>query len=302
MSKMRGIYTLMVILVSASILLGQKYSPYTIAFEKTGSLDEVIAELKTSLSEQSIDVIGQYMPASDYNRRLIIISNPDLKTAVNRVGGLTGFAGALRIGLFKKGGKIMVTYTTPEYWGNAYFQKEFDKVSGQYSSFHSKLKNAFSQVGTYSGKAYGSKNGISESGLQKYHYMMGMPYFKDTVVLGKFNSHAEAVSHIDQQLAKGVKNVKKAYKLNYSGKDLVLYGMQLSGEKGESKFVPIIDIGDTKHVAFLPYELLVIGKEVHMLHGRYRIALSFPDLTMRTFTKIMSTPGDIADLMRSVVQ
>ena len=57
--------------------------------------------------------------------------------------------------------------------------------------------------------------------------------------------------------------------------------------------MPIIDIAQQKHVTFLPYELLVVGKEVRMLHGRLRIALSFPDLTMGTFTKIMSTPGEI---------
>jgi hypothetical protein len=39
-----------------------------------------------------------------------------------------------------------------------------------------------------------------------------------------------------------------------------------------------------------------------MLHGRYRIALSFPDLTMGTFSKIMSTPGDIEDLLKQLVE
>jgi len=39
-----------------------------------------------------------------------------------------------------------------------------------------------------------------------------------------------------------------------------------------------------------------------MLHGRFRIALSFPDLTMGTFTKIMSTPGEIEDLLSSLTK
>jgi hypothetical protein len=38
-----------------------------------------------------------------------------------------------------------------------------------------------------------------------------------------------------------------------------------------------------------------------MLHGRFRIALSFPDLTMGTFSKIMSTPGDIEEAMRQIL-
>ena len=60
---------------------------------------------------------------------------------------------------------------------------------------------------------------------------------------------------------------------------LLLYGIALKGETGEGQFVPIIDIAQQKHVTFLPYELLVVGKEVRMLHGRFRIALSLPDLT-----------------------
>ena len=66
--------------------------------------------------------------------------------------------------------------------------------------------------------------------------------------------------------------------------------------------MPIIDIAQQKHVTFLPYELLVVGKEVRMLHRRFRIVLSFPDLTMGTFTKIMSTPGEIEDLLSSLTK
>ena len=95
-----------------------------------------------------------------------------------------------------------------------------------------------------------------------------------------------------------VSNLKKVYKYNVPGKQLTVYGIALSGEEGEEHFMPIIDISNPKHTAFLPYEILVMGNEVHMLHGRFRIALSFPDLTMGTFTKIMSTPGDIEDMMK----
>jgi hypothetical protein len=130
--------------------------------------------------------------------------------------------------------------------------------------------------------------------------MIGMPYFYNTVELASFNSYAEAKNEIDKNLRLGVKNVKQLYKLELPGKDLCLYGFALSGEDGEGQFLPIIDISNPKHTAFLPYEILVVNGEVHMLHGRYRIALSFPDLTMGTFTKIMSTPGNIEDLLKQV--
>ncbi len=66
--------------------------------------------------------------------------------------------------------------------------------------------------------------------------------------------------------------------------------------------MPIIDIGTNKLTAFLPYELLVLNDKAYMLHGRFRIALSFPDLTMGTFMKIVSTPGNIEDMLESVTQ
>ena len=94
--------------------------------------------------------------------------------------------------------------------------------------------------------------------------------------------------------------MKQIYSVELPGKDQKLYGLALDGENGESKFLPIIDISNPMHTAFLPYEFLVSGGEVHMLHGRYRIALSFPDLTMGTFTKIISTPGDIEEMLKSV--
>ena len=66
--------------------------------------------------------------------------------------------------------------------------------------------------------------------------------------------------------------------------------------------MPKIDIGVQKHTAFLPYEFLVMGNEVHMLHGRYRIALSFPDLSMGQFMKIVSTPPSIKRMIERVTQ
>ena len=39
-----------------------------------------------------------------------------------------------------------------------------------------------------------------------------------------------------------------------------------------------------------------------MLHGRYRIALHWPELSMGTFSKIMSTPGNVEDYMKALTK
>ena len=132
--------------------------------------------------------------------------------------------------------------------------------------------------------------------------MMGMPKFHETKVLGEFASYKEAIDKVESSLIKGVPDVLKVYSVEVPGKELKLYGFALGGEEGESHFLPIVDILEPKHTAFLPYEFLVMGNEVHMLHGRFRIALSFPDLKMGTFTKIRSSPGDIEDLLKTVVE
>ncbi len=50
-------------------------------------------------------------------------------------------------------------------------------------------------------------------------------------------------------------------------------------------------------MAAMPYEVILENNKAFMLHGRYRFALHWPELTMGTFTKIMSSPGAVEDAM-----
>jgi len=42
-----------------------------------------------------------------------------------------------------------------------------------------------------------------------------------------------------------------------------------------------IDFKDLRSTAHLPYDILVFGNKVCALYARFRIAVSFPDLSMR---------------------
>ena len=278
------------------------YKPYTLGLETTKSINDVKAELKPALATNGFTVVGQYMPAGDANRWVMVVTHKNLTSAVQTVGGLTGFASTLRLAITKEGGKTLVTYTTPEYWARAYFTEDFSKVEKNIKSVTSSFTKVFSKMPGFKNTPFGSEDGLDADDLEDYNYMMGMPDFDDTEELGEFNSHADAVKKIDANLKKGVPNVKLVYKYKVPGKDLTLYGLALSGEDGEAEFLPTIDLGSPKHTAFLPYEILVDGDEVHMLHGRFRIAIAFPDLTMGTFTKIMSTPGNIEDMLTQLVE
>jgi hypothetical protein len=297
--------TFITFLISGSIFLSansQDLSPYALGATSSSSIGDLTASVKTALTTNGFEVVGSYMPASDKNRYVIIVSHDQLLKAVQKVGGLTGFAATLRVGITREGSVTNISYTNPIYWGNAYFRDDYEKVTSNYTAVNNAFTKAMKSLDGFNGSSFGSKKGIEPEDLHKYHYMMAMPYFDDTEELNEFESYSAAISKIDANLNKGVPNAKLVYKVKIPGKELALYGIALSGEDGESAFLPKIDISTPKHTAFLPYEFLVMGKEVHMLHGRFRIALSFPDLTMGTFTKIMSTPGNIEDMMEMVVK
>lgn len=299
---MKSFSIYLVLLLLASTVSAQNLKPYIQGLKAEKSIDEIKEELKPSLEANNLKVVGEYQPANDSKRWVIVISSEDLESAVQKVGGLTGFAATLRIALTIEDGKTIVSYTNPPYWGNAYFRSDYTKVATYYVKVNKSIENALSSIGNFKVQPFGSEEGHTAEELRKYHYMMGMPYFDETVELEDFDSYLAAIAKIDASIKKGVPNVKQVYKLTIPNSKLTLYGFALSGEDGENQFMPIIDIGKPKHTAFLPYEVLVMDNEVHMLHGRFRIALAFPDLTMSTFSKIMSTPGNIEDLLEQLVE
>jgi len=276
--------------------------PYIMAYETNNSLTEIRTSLKTNLKSEGFTILGEYKPANDANRWLIVVGSSDLTSAVQKVGGLTGFAAALRVAITKEAGVWKISYTNPTYWGNAYFRDDFPKVQSNYNRVASKFMAAMKKSGTYKGTTFGSEKGVELDDLRDYQYMMGMPDFDDVEELEDFDSFNAAVAKIDANLAKGISGLKKVYSIKIPGKNLKLYGIALSGSDGESSFLPKIDLGSPKHTAFLPYEILVNDDEVVMLHGRFRIAVAFPDLTMGTFSKIMSTPGDIEDMLEKLCE
>ncbi len=82
--------------------------------------------------------------------------------------------------------------------------------------------------------------------------------------------------------------------------NIAVFGVGLPDkEEGEAHFLPII--GES-HVAAMPYEIILQKNVVTMLHGRYRFALHWPELTMGTFMKIKSSPGDVEDAMKTLVE
>ena len=127
-----------------------------------------------------------------------------------------------------------------------------------------------------------------------------MPYFTDPVELKEFTSFAEGLQTIEANLKAHKGNTYQVYKLVYESQAVAVFGVGLRDkETGEAYFLPTI--GEA-HAAALPYEIILQGNKASILNGKYRIALHWPDLTMGTFMKIMSTPGDIEDTFEILCQ
>jgi len=289
------------ILTTSLLWAGTGERPYRLVSKSDLPLDTLFARVENTLQDNDFEVLGSYIPAQDSTRRVLVFTAPELLEAVAATKGLRGFASALRLGFIGTAGQTEVSLTNPVYWGNAYFQKQYPEVEHLIIILEKRLSSALDVIPGRSAEAFGSEEGFTAAELRKYHYMFGMEYFQDVVELAEYPDFESGKRIIESKLADD-SNLDLVYALAIPGTELKLYGIKLGGETGEAHFLPIIDIGQPRHTAFLPYEILLDGNRAVMLHGRYRIALSFPDLTMITFSKIMSTPGDIESLMRRVTQ
>jgi hypothetical protein len=148
---------------------------------------------------------------------------------------------------------------------------------------------------------FGAK-GITAAQLRKYHYKMMMPYFDDPDPLVMHASHEEAVKQVEAGLAAGKQGVTRVYRVDIPGKKEVLFGVAMKGATEKDKFIDDkfimseIDFKDVKSAAHLPYEILVVDRRVFALSARFRIAASFPDLSMmgeNSFMRIMESPDAI---------
>lgn len=275
----------------------QEISPYIQIGTTTESIQQTSDKMVKVLKENSFIVLGEYHPANQSDLKVIAFTRNDIKNTVVKVKDRGALAAIYKIGMVKEGEKIVLSYTHPEYILRAYLGDHYIKYKNTFDAFGSDLKRVLSAFGNEFEPFGGS---VDADKLKKYHYKIMMPYFSDPVELKEFSSFAEGLSTIESNLQAKKGNTKMVYKLVYSSEEVAVFGVGLqSKEDGESYFLPKIG---TAHAAALPYEIILQGKEATILHGKYRLALHWPELTMGTFMTIMSTPGDIEDTMELLCQ
>jgi len=296
----RGVALLAGLLLAAPALAANQ--PYTAASQVNGaSVDEVAAEVKAALNDSGLNVVGSYHPAGNDHMVAVVATDDRLLKAIGQLrkttkGGFPIAGAGLRVGVHKpkKKDRVEVSFANPTYWYNAYFQDAYPQVQSEAKRVEGQLMEALGGLGEKSGKAFGGK----VEDLANYHYMIFMPYFEDHIELASFESFDDAVQTIRASLNQGVANTKPVYEVVMGDQDMAVFGVAMMDKhKGEVWWYPKLI---QRHTAAMPYELFVVGNKAYMLHGRYRIALAWPKLTMATFSNIMDAPPDTERVLGEV--
>jgi hypothetical protein len=249
---------------------------------------KIVEATKNRLKKSGFVIVGEYSP---YNKAtIIIVTNKAMKAQASK-SKFGGYGAAIRIAVTQASGGVQISYTNPYYTQNIY------RMKGDAGATANKLAKTLGHQ-----KVYGSNKGIAANDLRDWHYMFGMPYFDDQITLEKGASYSTLVKTVENNLSSRKNGTKKVYRIDIPGKEETVFGVAITKGAGADRTVMgNIDVASMKHSAHLPYEILVSGNKAYMLNGKFRIALSFPDLTMGQFMAISSAPDSTEDTMKSIV-
>ncbi len=289
------LFGLLFVCSGALNLSAQDLAPYIKVAETQESIQTLSQKVTELLKENGFEVLGSYHPANRGSLKVIAFTRKDLKNTVVKVADRGALGAVMKVGFVEKEGKVTVSYTNPDYLLRAYLRDDYNTYKSTFTKFAADLKSTMSPIADgfvpFGGTVRADK-------LKKYHYKIMMPYFTDPETLGEYASFSEGLKIIEDNLKAKKGSTVEVYKLIYPNRQVAVFGVGLrSKEDGESHFLPKIGV---EHAAALPYEIILQNNKATMLHGKYRIALHWPDLTMGTFMKIMSTPGDIEDTLEGL--
>ncbi len=281
--------------VSATAQAHTRYKPFILGHKAAGSetMTQVASATRQALMANGFRVVGQYVPF----RRTTILCATDpemLNAAAHARHG--GFGAVERISVTKVHGKWQVSYVNPAYMAIAYGLSPLPKTEAA-------LKSALGAQ-----RPFGSRHGLTRNALKpgNYHYALFMPYFNNVYRVRRFSNYTTAVNAIRTGLANHAGGTTLVYEVTVPGaaKPTTVFGFGIKGGKGgDHHILRLIDAHRYRGYAYLPYEMMVVGRRVIALRPRYRIAVNFPDTAMmgsHGFMNIISAPGAIRKVMREV--
>ncbi len=266
--------------------------PYVLAYSTDAALQAETDAVVGKLTGAGFEVIGQYSP---YDGTVVIGVTSDALKQAAAATEMGGFAAAEHVALTSVNGAVQVSYLNPPYMAAAY------RLKTDLADVAAAMTAALGAE-----KTFGTEKGRDADDLQKFHYMVGMEYFDDTYKLGSYGSYEDAVKAVEANLEKNVGGAAKVYRVDVPGKQQTVFGVsraKVGDERANDRHImqDVVDASfDIKTSAYLPYQMMVNGKDVVALHMRFRMAVWHPDLTMVTFGKLMSSPGAIEELLDEV--
>jgi len=260
--------SLMAALLGSTLMAGDVSSYEYGAFKNAN-------DVKSALRDNGLKIVGEYDAMQNPDYHVIAYTNETLKNDASKED--RGFAAVQKV-MINKADKQLVL-TNPEYFLHAFLQDDYKADDAK--NLNATLTQAF-------GKLKGSKDGLDADDIAGYHFMMGMPYYEDMIEVAK---GADLTDKLENNAADNI-----VFKIKTG--DATLYGVAMPTEKGEKYYVS--EIKGEKHAVFLPYMVLIEKdsdgvQEAKILHPKYCLAISYPNLSMGDFMGISGTPGDIED-------
>lgn len=286
--NIRWIATWMMLTLSTSVWA---ISPYIQGDSVAGGSAQAAATaVEGKLKKGGFKVVGKYFPKGLTGFGVVIATDGAMLDTVGSVGEEAIMGAAIRVGVKADGS---IAYTNPDYWYRAFFRKSFAKNEDAVKALQGRLQEALG-----AGKGVGGDE--TAASLSNYRYMIGMERLDSSKnKLNEYGSFAEALKVVRENLAKGVGKTTKIYEVVLPDSKLAVFGVAMNdGENSDGEWIKRIDMQNS--VAGLPYEIYIVDKDVGAPHGRYRIALAFPDVGMGQFMRISSLPNVIMETMGSV--
>jgi hypothetical protein len=258
------------------------------------------------LVAEGFEILTTIRPFDDKDVVVIVLTSDYLKKIANiEKRGL--LADAIRVTINADIKELRVT--NPLYYFKAYMQEDY-KMGSEEPVLKALLKalpslSATVMIKDSQGTSFETnKEALEYVDLADYHYMIGMPYYHTMDILAEASSISSLMTKVKKKSLSisnlSCDNRRLSYILKLSANRYVV-GMRLSSSL--EKFIKSVDV---KNISLLPWSILIETREINekrvavaaTLNGKYSISLAHPSLTMETFMKIATVPGDVqSDLM-----
>jgi hypothetical protein len=221
---------------------------------------QTLEDIKFKLEINGFDILA--IDKIFENRTVISFTNEELKKT-------NSFLSVLHMLVSNN---IEIRVQNPSYFAAAYLKDKF-----KYGQFMKTLK-ALDKV---LGRMYETKDKLKLLDLSSYHFMLGMPYYDDTIVVARGDDIVQRLSDTNS-----TKHISYALRL--------ANGSTLVGHKLNSATYDYLKkINVENNAQIFPYEVIIKNEKAIMLSPKFYLALSLPLLSMTDFLKIASVPDKI---------